>query len=229
MEHENALNFLLYSYFGVTRNCDTDEILFAAANRAYQDASSHVLSVYDTEKADLRQKGCELLMAFAKQLPTENYDTEHKKICDELIKLYKGKTIDGCIFTYGIAQKWVNMTMKYLCVLLALINEGSFFNEFHGKIPEKCLHVPLDSFMLEYIAQRSDKKFKNSPQLKIPAKEKGKGVYYSDKALAWSKYTENTYLNLQETIRTICNGNEKLPLDWEGPAWIEVAKSRKKQ
>lgn len=227
MEYENALNFLLYSYFGVTRNCETDEILFAAANRAYQDAASHVLSVDDTKKAGLRQKGCEKLVAFAKLLPMENYDEEHNKICGELIKLYNGKTNDGCKFTYGIAQKWVNMTMKYLCVFLALINEGSFFNEFHGKIPEMCLHIPLDSFMLEYIAQRNDKKFKNSPQLTIPAKEDGKEVYYSDKALAWSKYTDETYHNLQDAIRKICN--DKLPLDWEGPAWIKVAETRKRK
>lgn len=35
MEKKNALNFLLYSYFGVTSDSDENELLRAAANRAY--------------------------------------------------------------------------------------------------------------------------------------------------------------------------------------------------
>ena len=43
MEKKNALNFLLYSYFGVTSDSDENELLRAAASRAYQDAASRVL------------------------------------------------------------------------------------------------------------------------------------------------------------------------------------------
>lgn len=54
MEKKNALNFLLYSYFGVTSDSDENELLRAAASRAYQDAASRVLvlSVSDDEKTD---------------------------------------------------------------------------------------------------------------------------------------------------------------------------------
>ena len=43
MEYENALNFLLFSYFGITLRSSAEDIINAAISRAYRDSSSHVL------------------------------------------------------------------------------------------------------------------------------------------------------------------------------------------
>lgn len=45
------------------------------------------------------------------------YDTWHHALCDELIGYY-GST--GFEFNLGHAQKWVNMTMKYIYIHGAL-------------------------------------------------------------------------------------------------------------
>ena len=232
MEKKNALNFLLYSYFGVTRDSDENELLRAAASRAYQDAASRVLvlSVSDDEKDRLRNDGCEALVTFLRKLPVEDYDKAHNALCDNLQKIYSGSTTADCGFTYGIAQKWVNMTMKYIFVLSTLIENKGFSTEYAAKLPEKEMHIPLDSYMLEYIAQKDTKKFVGSPCMKIPAKgENGGETYYSsDKTLAWSKYPDDdTYMKVQNGVREKMRGCWESPLDWEGPAWIEVAKSRK--
>ena len=56
MKKETAINFLLYSYFGITLDSVPDKIVDAAINRAYRDASSHVLALTDKEKIRLRKK-----------------------------------------------------------------------------------------------------------------------------------------------------------------------------
>lgn len=230
MEKETALNFLLYSYFGVTSESEENELLRAAANRAYQDAASHVLSVRNEgEKDELRDAGCGILLKFLQALPVENYDAAHKKLCSELVSQYSGKTTEDRGFTYGIAQKWVNMTMKYIFVLSALIEKEEFSRKYTARLPEKEMHIPLDSYMLEYIAQKDNKKYAGSPCMKIPAKGKngGETYYSSDKALAWSKYTDyGIYMKVQKGVQEKMCSSWGSPLDWEGPAWIEVAKKR---
>lgn len=231
MEKKNALNFLLYSYFGVTSDSGEDELLRAAANRAYQDAASHVLSVCnEDEKGGLRNAGCDTLVKFLGKLPVEDYDKAHNALCDNLRKIYSGSTTADRGFTYGIAQKWVNMTMKYIFVLSTLIENKGFSTKYAAQLPEKEMHIPLDSYMLEYIAQKDTKKFADSPCIKIPAKgtENDETFYSSYKVLAWSKYPDDdTYMKVQNGVREKMRSSWESPLDWEGPAWIEVAKSRK--
>ena len=75
MEKKNALNFLLYSYFGVTSDSEENELLRAAASRAYQDAASHVLSVRNEgEKDGLRNDGCDALVTFLQELPVQQIE-----------------------------------------------------------------------------------------------------------------------------------------------------------
>lgn len=233
MEKKNALNFLLYSYFGVTSDSNDDDLLKAAASRAYQDAASHVLSVRnESEKKGLRNDGCNALVKFLQELPVKDYNAAHKKLCSKLKKLYRGKTTEDRGFTYGIAQKWVNMTMKYIFVLSTLIENEEFSAKYAAQLPEKELHIPLDSYMLEYIAQKDNKRFAGSPCMKIPAKwqSDGETYYSSNKALAWSKYTDDVkYMKVQNGVRNKMCSHWKSPLDWEGPAWIEVAKQRNKK
>ena len=232
MEKKNALNFLLYSYFGVTSDSDENELLRAAANRAYQDAASHVLGLSGSdakEKDRLRNKGCDALETFLRKLPVEDYDKAHKALCDNLREIYSGSTTADRGFTYGIAQKWVNMTMKYIFVLSTLIENEEFSMKYADQLPEKEMHIPLDSYMLEYIAQKDNKKFAASPCIKIPAKgmKTVETFYSSDKALAWSKYPDwDTYMKVQNGVRGKLRSCWESPLDWEGPAWIEVAKKR---
>lgn len=49
---KNAIDFLLFSYFGITLESKQIEILSAVIDRAYRDASSHVLSLKDEYKKD---------------------------------------------------------------------------------------------------------------------------------------------------------------------------------
>ena len=78
MKEENAINFLIYSYFGITLDSESEEIKKAAVFRAYQDASSHVLSVSGTEttKENLKNDGLDKIKRFIDSICLEKTDYE---------------------------------------------------------------------------------------------------------------------------------------------------------
>lgn len=237
MKKENAVNFLLFGYFGITLENSKDDIISAAINRAYRDAASHVLSLKDdfkkdTEKGqDLFAKAGELIKVFIKdvlnndtqnKLNKKEYDEKHKNLCDTLISKYKGCTNSGYEFSYGIAQKWVNMTMKYLGVILTIFSEFNDKNDFvtfHESFQavESYLHVPIDGYILDYV---SNKKYSNVKSINIAKKE-------NKNNLAWSKYEEGNYKTLQNEIKNKLKNETTFPLDWENEAWIKVAQNKK--
>ena len=143
-DQKNALDFLLYSYFSFSSKNITEETADAIARRiierAYRDASSHVLSI---QSNDPHEKAVDQILTRLNRLCEHEkctYDTWHRNLCSSLDSIYKkarctwgesnGKPLK---FSYGIAQKWVNMTMKYmtitadLCPLLIDSAQGPAF------------------------------------------------------------------------------------------------------
>lgn len=113
-------------------------------------------------------------------------------------------------FTYGQAQKWLNMTLKYLWLLDMLPNGLS----------EAELHVPVDSFILE--ALKETQQF-NTEGNRITGS--GESYYYNGKA--WSAISDpQDYKKLQDGIRDIAKKQGISPIQWEGPAWMDIAKKR---
>ena len=157
------------------------------------------------------------------EISQERYDCLHRRICDELKGLYPEKaTSVERKFTYGIAQKWVNMTMKYIYVLQNLLQavepEHPFCKTFGRQIASlaSVLHAPIDSYVLA--EERKDgiidqREIRNSIQ-------------------AWSKLDcYDTYIRFQKAL---CQGLQRMhrenpdrfPLnliDWESSARIERA------
>ncbi len=83
-------------------------------------------------------------------------------------------------FTYGIVQKWVNMTMKSLCVIKSVFD---FYTEktilkFLDTLEEE-LHIPVDGYILEAAILGETVKIKGKNRtfdyglnLDVPPKEK---------------------------------------------------------
>lgn len=147
---------------------------------------------------------------------SSDFDDWHKAKCEEIIN-FMNNSIDKSNtkilnkkekFTIGQAQKWVNMTLKYLWLLNALPT---------GVKPEY-LHVPIDSYIIE-IAYDNKNKFENALGL---LEEKPKD--------SWSKLSEyEEYFKIQEAIRKAIKTNttnETIPIKWESLAWIEVAEKQ---
>lgn len=228
----NAFDFLLFSYFGIASayNPKSDKILIKLIERAYRDAASHVLSVNKDVKDDKKQEAVGIIKAAIDDLKeTESqfkdgmvchgsYDKWHETLCDKLVNIYKDCCKEGYTFTYGVAQKWVNMTMKYVYIVYYMAASCKFlydFGEEYGNIISKhrrSLHVPIDSYI--YKAVKNDL-----------------GISTLD--TSWSKISDySIYIKYQNSIReheyfdyTAENPCGYAPIDWEGNAWIEIAKN----
>lgn len=143
-----------------------------------------------------------------------DFDDWHKAKCREIINFMNNsidksntKILKKENFAIGQAQKWVNMTLKYLWLLNALPT---------GVKPEY-LHVPIDSYIIE-IAYDNKNKFENALGLEDKPPK------------SWSKLPKyETYFGIQKTIREAIKKkttNETIPIKWESLAWIEVAEKQ---
>ena len=177
-------------------------------NNLIKNICENILSPVKTEKGEI-------------SFENSDFDDWHKAKCEEIKEKMNGnyETVNNSdekvlnkSFTIGQAQKWVNMTLKYLWLLDTLPQN----------IGEKDLHVPIDSYIIE-IAYDNKNKFDNALGLEEKPKE------------SWSKLseykdyfgTQKDYFGIQKEIRkAIKNTNETIPIKWESLAWIEVAEKQ---
>lgn len=141
----------------------------------------------------------------------EGFNLWHKSKCKEIMDtMNSAKTKDGTLilkrnnsFTYGLAQKWVNMTLKYLW-LLGMLPRG---------LTAKSLHVPVDSFILEKLQEEKVNEIRKD------------GDTYKYKGKSWSQLDDySDYFDIQTEIGQIAKKTS--PIEWEGSAWIEIANKR---
>lgn len=270
MDEKNAINFLLYSYFGITLKSAKDEIIDRAISRAYRDATNRVFSmpIPDNEKEDLKKEAKNKINSFCKKVSGNNYDInkyddDHRILCktlcgcedadkdeDFVFKKYNSDHPDNK-FTYGHAQKWVNMTMKYLDVIKSIF-ENYNSEETNAKIKifkkltgglEKKLHVPVDRYILEKVFEEYDndkesnllplkKKYKDTYETygKFRTNEKKRNImfqnFYDNYTIKWSKWSYEEYNNFRKEFKEKFSTTSS-PLDWECPAWIKISENHK--
>ena len=167
---DERLSFLSYVYLKITpedlRNINNSDIvkkiIGQCSYRAYQDLKRRVPYEHSSnavEKLDENRK-----MAFRKKKEkflTEIYETINSNLVDDKGMFKKNinprEIIEDVIvvgeknqavfkndkkFTVGLAQKWVNMTLKYLWILGVVDAES-----------ETELEVPIDSYILEALCE----------------------------------------------------------------------------
>lgn len=147
---KKAYNFILQCYFG-----DMSDPVEAAIDRAYSDMASHTLKGFKDyyEKWECRFEASKEIYNEVFALNDGiDYDDWHKTLCGNI----KGKYNCGVELSDGQAQKWVNMTMKYLWVFYLIFKdmgaspEDGFPNFFENSNNIKKLHIPLDNYILQY-------------------------------------------------------------------------------
>jgi len=125
-------------YFGSYK-----DIYTAVGIRAYRDfnrtlnfGNKHPAELRNrlrSQAIDILQTAFAMLHENTPQSQSE-FDDWHKATAERIIKLY---TDDGISFSYGQAQKWINMSAKYLF----LSGEEDFCDTF------QFLHVPIDNYV----------------------------------------------------------------------------------
>lgn len=95
--------------------------IMAAINRAYRDFNRTLvgisLSINDEKRIMLRETMKSTVVELIKHSfnDQDEFDNWHKKECDKIIESFKSNV--PYAISYGQAQKWINMTLKYLFAL----------------------------------------------------------------------------------------------------------------
>jgi len=230
----NASRFLLFTYYGLDFNVDKDEAIKKAIDIAYKDAT--LMGAFNTKK-DKNDNGEDrknkVVEALEEQI--DDFEKWHSDLCSDLEENDKG-------FSFGNAQKLVNMTIKNMHIVYSVINEFNPDNKFVSFFKENFLphysafHIPVDDYILEaawVLESENDKR--DSKIIKFPIKDSAcktkYGKYNSEKINRWSSWNDETYYAFQNSLKDFIRKDnpEKSPLDWEYDAWIATAKNRKDQ
>ena len=238
--NKSVVNTLLFFYFGFTADDPKDVILNKIIEKAYSDATMQGAfnTFLDCERMKSeaeRIKGI-VFKTIKKQLNVlaiDDYNIWHSSTCIMIKELYKGIINDDVIerFSYGNAQKLVNMTMKYLYMLSEI--DAGYDEEVENllevvKEKKEFLHVPIDSYIIDaiwnvsdgYLPIRNDLDFK-------PKRGKKDYVQPSDLVKGWSTWNSDEYNTVRNDLSKFIADCNVCPLFWESVTWIEIAKRRR--
>lgn len=182
-KEEEFLKFLYAVCFG-----NYDDPYEAASSRAYRDFCRTIRfsdNTDDSIRKGLRKETTESIKGFIQEvhkleengsLSQDEFDKKHRALSDKIIEIYRNESE----LTYGQAQKWINMTIKYLYVL---------DDDKIKSIVQYC-HVPLDKYILKYAMETLGIKQEKEPWSK------------------WDDYDK--YLEYQKSLRETIKGEYPL-------------------
>lgn len=160
----------------------------------------------------------------------EEFDIWHERTCDQIVgraKKFSGpdkelfaikKDISASsdkVFFYGQAQKWLNMTLKYMLIM------GLWDRELEEK--KEYFHVPVDSYIMKAAsAEGINVPYKNKKQEGVLAS----GMYSEAKSKVWSQWEKEEYVKFQEDLRSRLEILKVYPMEWEFSVWMRSAKEK---
>lgn len=135
------------------------------------------------------------------------FDAWHCKAIEKLIDKSKEyqELFEESQITVGQAQKWLNMSIKYMR-MMGLLNKD---------IKSEFIHVPIDNYIVDAVKKNG----KISELFEVESL--GIEPTFSGK---WSKITEyKDYLKYQKTIQEELRKRNCIPIVWESDAWMAEA------
>lgn len=142
IKDEELLKFLKFSYFG-----DLNISLEVASKRAYRDMCRTIKFNKLKDITDRRKLRDEVNIMFETEIKkltsgskknSDDFNNWHDKVCENMKIIYEE---NGIKLTYGQAQKWINMTIKYL-YLFGGYTFDSVFDD---------LHIPIDNYIFDAV------------------------------------------------------------------------------
>ena len=212
MDQDKVTKFYQFTLFGNFNASSEESIIRAASRRAYRDMCRTLCfngDIKNDAKKIENEYSAVVTGIFLDEIPKcftinnkMDFDAWHKKFCDSVISKFEkaceeDKENQCRKFYYGQAQKWVNMTLKYLVMLLDSSKLAKVY---------PYLHIPIDRIIIE----------RANETLNVPPPVNGK------KVVPWSKLNFELYDQYQKDLRSKIG--DQAPLDWESTAWIEAQK-----
>lgn len=253
---KNAVEFLVHCFFSPDKNEDILAVAIrkaysdATRQKAYNFLFSekNLKNLCNNENLEIKELSSDLkatsksnketattiirdrITALKKVNPDKNnYDDWHEDLCDALVDQYKTVSVNNTrFFTYGNAQKWVNMTMKYLYLFDVLYFESDYkkMNDYYGEFHDcisgmaQFFHVPIDRFVLQFAEKKYGKIFN---EVQIDGKKEV--IIYGNEECTWSCIpTYSVYKKFQNGLRSAIK--EETPIEWESREWLSAARNR---
>jgi len=194
--------------------------IVACAERAYGDLQrrlSGISKISESEKKEYKNKIYTYIDEQINELldprkpfsrSQSDFDAWHKNVCTGICEISECIRGEGIKFSYGHAQKWLNMTLKNM-----LVAETEDWWSSINRIRD-LLHVPIDRDVI----QAADF------QLGIRRTGEKKERYISEKYISWSNWDDydGEYMTFQNKVRDAIESRDDYdcPIDWEFEAWI---------
>ena len=237
---KTVFDTLIYFCFGFTLNEEADKIVEIIIKKAYNDATNQGAFNTKIPKEDISRKKLveeikekvveelkEKLLHYQHHTHKMDFDNWHKNICNGILNHYEKINEDKSLFTYGNAQKIINMSLKYLYMLSKVDNFSEIKSGLRSILEairkdEYYLNIPIDSYIIDSLWEKTD--------IYLPILSGDRNKQYShnyEHVEGWSNWTEEMYMRL---IGSICKSDifdGKTPLDWESEQWIAQAKIRR--
>lgn len=229
MDERDAVGYLLEGMgsIGAPLRLDSpaSDVLEAAINGAYKDAATRGSYVPNPEQRDeseaARQKAAREIARAVRRLCKNGapFDEWHAQLCRTVRGIFGSieRKGGGKAFTYGNAQKWVNVSMRNLYILAAVYERYAPEGDFSEKIGRRILalarelHVPVDSYTLACALDCG---------VRLPRKDPGRADSKTNR-LPWSVWDdEKDYVAFQKSLARALKGES--PMEWETRAWIDA-------
>ena len=192
-----------------------------------QNSSKAELDRVEGPRRKRRSQGTDIIRQQFRRM-YDPFNDWHRETCHLIIGLYgddflvkrtgKAWGEPDCL-TYGQAQKWLNMTLKYLWLLHRLGTlpgeDGKMIDRFGSQF-----HVPLDSYILRYISRQNKSRKEpfadhcnNGLDPAVSFREE-----WSNFGSTWSQISDpEGYYNLQNKLAQAAK--DRNPLEWELVHW----------
>lgn len=122
VENEHVLDFLLFSYFeldvDMIEKITLEKVIKKCIRRAYLDFCRTIKFTTDEHASFVETVANSMNTEITKLLANANkidFDKWHEETCVLVCDIAKKNKVRD--FSYGQAQKWVNMTLKYMWFL----------------------------------------------------------------------------------------------------------------
>ena len=144
-------------------------------------------------------------------LSEKDFDIFHKKLCKTIVEWFKGNLDQGkkATFTYGKAQKLVNMTFKNMYCYEAVADKIAHF---------RFCHIPIDSYIIDAFKKR------NIEGPKDEDKDTRDVVWSKMNLKAYDDYTNRLRASVKEQY-----GEDMFPLQAEFIIWSEQKEAKAKE
>lgn len=249
--NKDAVEFLLFSYFKIS-SADIDETMECIINNAIEIAYADAVgqgafnTLFLKDDKDAKEK-IKKAKDEAKKYILDFIQTEvmtgqleegwHEGICDGIYNMFEKESLESHMqstkiqspritaFTYGNAQKWINMTLKNLYIIGLILSEEFECNKLDNLVKNaKEYHIPVDNYILQ-------KAYGNCGKIVQITKNETYKIKCDDGEMySWSQIPNyDTYMEIEEELQELArkDDNFKTYLDWENEGWIEIARKRR--